>query len=73
MLFCSESTGGSCIFLLAAPWAKPVALLADGALLYTSINSLGRSFAKKERMPYAVPMLIGVVGGFFAVFGLLVF
>jgi hypothetical protein len=64
---------GGIALLLHAPWAIPVALLADGALLYTSLNALGWAFAKRERLPYAIPMLVGLAGGLFVLLGLLVF
>jgi hypothetical protein len=33
---------------------------AVGALFYTSLNSLGWAFARKERFAYAFPMLFGL-------------
>lgn len=33
---------------------------AAGALFYTSLNSLGWAFARKERFAYAFPMLFGL-------------
>lgn len=59
--------------LLRTSWGTPVALLADGALLYTSMNSLGWSLAKKERRPYTIPMLAGLAVGIFTPLALLVF
>ncbi len=47
----------------AAGWGRPLALAALGALVYTSINSLGWAIAERARISYAVPMVIGAVGG----------
>ncbi len=44
-------------------WADGVSLVALGALTYTSVNSLGWTLALPSRRPYAVPMLIGAIGG----------
>ena len=52
--------------LLDARWSPAVALLGLGALLYTSMNSLGWAFALEERYPYAIPMLAGLIGGLVA-------
>jgi hypothetical protein len=49
--------------LLESVWAPYILLLGLGALLYTSMNSLGWAFARKERYAYAVPMLVGLIGG----------
>ncbi len=49
--------------LLRTSWAEPVTLLGVGALIYTSTNSLGWALAEKERMSYAGPMIVGLVGG----------
>lgn len=51
--------------LLDAGWAPILGGLATGALLYTSINSLGWALARRERFGYAVPMIVGVVVGLF--------
>jgi hypothetical protein len=58
--------------LLAADWAPMLALVALGALVYTSTNSLGWALARSERRPYAVPMLVGAVGGVLSIAALLV-
>lgn len=44
-----------------AAWAWIVAV-ALGALAYSSVNSLGWALADRARLPYAVPMVIGLVG-----------
>ena len=44
-------------------WGPVVAAIGTGALVYTSTNSLGWAFSRRERWPYAVPMLSGVVLG----------
>ena len=54
---------GAIGLLLGALWGEPVSFAALGALLYTSANSLGWAWARPERRPYAIPMLVGVVGG----------
>lgn len=46
-----------------ASWAPVLGGVASGALLYTSINSLGWALARRERYPYAVPMLVGAAIG----------
>ena len=50
---------------LIAPlgWGEGVSLVALGALTYTSVNSLGWTLALPSRRPYAIPMLVGAVGG----------
>jgi len=55
-----------------ADWGEPLALVALGALIYTSINSLGWALADRVRRPYAIPMTVGAVGGLAAVIGLFV-
>ncbi len=50
---------------LDAAWAPILAGVAAGALLYTSVNSLGWALAKRDRFSYAVPMFQGVVAGAF--------
>ena len=44
-------------------WSSPVAAGGLGALLYTSVNSLGWALAQSERKMYAIPMTAGVVLG----------
>jgi len=48
-------------------------LLALGALLYTSTNSLGWSLAAPHRGPYVYPMIIGVVGSIISATVLILF
>jgi hypothetical protein len=55
--------GGGVGLLAAVPWGEPVALLGLGACVYTSVNSLGWALAERARRPYAIPMLVGAVGG----------
>jgi hypothetical protein len=55
-----------------AGWAEGVSLLALGALTYTSINSLGWTLALRSRRPFAIPMLIGAIGGVVSIGVLLV-
>lgn len=45
------------------PWSPTLAAIASGALLYTSINSLGWAFAEADRRAYTGPMILGVVVG----------
>lgn len=49
--------------LSGGAWAPVVAAIGTGSLLYTSTNSLGWAFSRRERWPYAVPMLTGVALG----------
>lgn len=44
-------------------WSSAVAAGGLGALLYTSVNSLGWALARPERKMYAVPMTAGVIIG----------
>lgn len=44
-------------------WAEGVSLVALGASTYTSVNSLGWTLALPSRRPYAIPMLVGAIGG----------
>lgn len=46
--------------LTHSEWGPPLAALAVGALFYTSMNSLGWAFARRDRLSYAVPMIAGV-------------
>ena len=62
------STAGALVaggvgLLVGETWARPIALLALGALVYTSINSMGWAFSRRDRYAYAAPMLVGAVGG----------
>jgi hypothetical protein len=54
---------GGAGLLAGVAWGEPMVLLGLGACVYTSVNSLGWAFAERARRPYAVPMLIGAVGG----------
>lgn len=54
------------LLIATAPAGEPVALVALGALAYTSCNSLGWSLARRDRFAYAVPMLIGLTGSLLA-------
>ena len=54
--------GGIGLFV-DARWATAVAAVATGALLYTSVNSLGWALANRERFPYALPMFAGLTVG----------
>jgi hypothetical protein len=54
---------GALGLLIDTDWGPSVAAIGAGALLYTSINSLGWSLAKRERFTYAVPMAAGIVVG----------
>jgi hypothetical protein len=46
----------------AAPWGESAAFISLGALAYTATSNLSWSLAKKKRLSYAVPMLIGLSG-----------
>jgi hypothetical protein len=52
-------------------WAEALSFTALGALTYTSVNSLGWTLAMPSRRPYAIPMLVGAVGGVLSVVVLL--
>jgi hypothetical protein len=47
-------------------WSWTVAL-ALGALAYTSLNSLSWVLADRSRLPYGVPMTIGLIGALVAI------
>lgn len=64
--------GGAIGLLSGQPWAAPVAAAALGAMLYTSINSLGWALAEPSRRAYALPMGVGAVGGLAALTALIV-
>jgi hypothetical protein len=51
-------------------WGEPLSFVALGALVYTSTNSLGWALARPTRLPYAVPMVLGSLGGVAAIAGL---
>ena len=55
-----------------AGWARSLALVALGALVYTSTNSLGWALVERARLPYAAPMAIGAIGGLAAIIGLFI-
>lgn len=62
----------SAVGLLAdADWAKGLAGISAGALVYTSMNSLGWALSRRERFGYAVPMVAGFVVGIAACVALL--
>ncbi len=48
--------------LAGAGWGRPLAFLAIGALVYSATNALGWAFGRRERYPYAAPMLVSLVG-----------
>jgi hypothetical protein len=52
-------------------WATEVSLVALGALVYTSTNSLGWALADRSRSVYAIPMTFGALGGLTAILVLL--
>lgn len=49
--------------LIDAGWAVALAAAGNGALLYTSTNSLGWALARPERFPYLIPMIAGIFVG----------
>lgn len=57
--------------LIDTTWGSPLAALALGALFYTSVNSLGWAFAERERLAYAIPMLVGICVSIFGAVRLL--
>ncbi len=44
-------------------WAQELAFVGLGALVYTSVNSLGWVFARRDRFAYAAPMVAGLLVG----------
>ncbi|MFC1583510.1 hypothetical protein ACFL4U_02385 [Candidatus Neomarinimicrobiota bacterium] len=46
----------------AAPWGESAAFISLGALAYTATSNLDWSLAKRERLPYAIPMMVGLAG-----------
>jgi hypothetical protein len=63
---------GAVGLLIGANWARSLAFVALGALVCTSVNSLGWALAEQARFPYAVPMTVGALGGLAAIVGLFV-
>lgn len=49
-------------------WAESISLVSLGALTYTSLNSLGWTFAEKSRYAYGVPMAVGLIGSMYSIF-----
>ena len=43
-------------------WSTPAAAAALGATWYTSMNNLSWAFAVPSRRPYAIPMIVGLLG-----------
>jgi hypothetical protein len=41
-------------------WGRTAGLVALGALAYTSLNSLNWALAEEDRLPYAIPMFVGL-------------
>ena len=62
---------GAIGLLTDSAWGRALAGLALGALLYTSVNSLGWALARRERRPYAVPMIGGALVSLFGAIYLL--
>ena len=62
----------SAAFCIRKGRAPVVAAIGAGALLYTSVNSLGWSLARPDRRPYAMPMLAGAAIGLVAAVWLVV-
>lgn len=55
--------GGGVGLIADTSWGEGISLPALGALTYTSVNSLGWTLALPSRRPYAIPMIVGAVGG----------
>ena len=51
--------GGIGLWLYRA-WSVPVSLISLGGLIYSAINSSGWVFARKERLPYGIPMWVSL-------------
>jgi hypothetical protein len=62
---------GGAGLLGGASWSRGVAFFAAGALLYTSVSSLGWALAKPERRAYAAPMVAGAAAAVYAFTALL--
>jgi len=48
-------------------WGRDVSLLALGSLSYTAMNSMGWTLGKKERLPYAIPMVLSFTGSMISI------
>jgi hypothetical protein len=59
------------LLLMDAALALPVAFLGLGALAYSACNSLSWALARPERRPYAIPMVVGLIGALISVASLL--
>jgi hypothetical protein len=62
---------GGLLVLMGAGIGEGILLAALGALVYSATNSLAWSMARPERRPYAIPMLVGLLGGLVAIIVLL--
>jgi hypothetical protein len=62
---------GGLLVLIGAAFGVGILLAALGALVYSATNSLAWSMARPERRPYALPMMVGLVGGLVAIIFLL--
>ncbi|MBW1614084.1 MAG: hypothetical protein JRJ57_08950 [Deltaproteobacteria bacterium] len=54
------------IILYRTPEWMPCAYFSLGALFYTSLNSLGWAFARKERKRYGIPITAGLIISIFS-------
>lgn len=54
---------GGAGLVVETDWSSVIAAAGLGALLYTSVSSLGWALARSERKMYAIPMTAGVVLG----------
>lgn len=52
--------------ILLKQWALPISFISLGGLIYSAINSSGWVLAKKERLPYGIPIWISLVFGIIA-------
>lgn len=55
-----------CGLILLRQWAMPITFLSLGGLIYSAINSSGWVLAKKERLPYGIPIWISLAFGIIA-------
>lgn len=53
---------GAVGLLLDTGWSESMSYIALGALCYTATSNLGWALAERERLPYAIPMLVGLAG-----------
>jgi len=53
--------------ILLKQWALPLSFISLGGLIYSAINSSGWVLAKKERLPYGIPIWVSLFFGILSI------